>query len=218
MTKVTAPPKTPPQYPNRPFQWLVFSVQWVTGFCKTTEGAQKCDRQKLQKLGKQWAIHGLWPDGPHGPPTYCNCSVGYDPGKLTALYGDMNKYWTSVARGAQEGFWKHEWDKHGTCALKHETLGGIANYFKGAIDLRKRFDGLLGRLHPGTVLQPLSSIKDALNVYPGSVSLVCGHAQTGQNRILHELQFSMNMSLQPHLQKNKFGENGCAPSVLFPAS
>jgi ribonuclease T2 len=68
-----------------------------------------------------WTLHGLWPDFCDGTyPAYCDVTREYaDPVELVkerdyGLWMWMNEYWVDV-EGYEEGLWKHEWDKHGTC-------------------------------------------------------------------------------------------------------
>jgi ribonuclease I len=56
----------------------------------------------------------------------------------------MQKFWPSY-KGPNAEFWKHEWDKHGTCLITYEeTLGGSVttqhDYFAKALELRQDCD------------------------------------------------------------------------------
>ncbi|KAF8539394.1 ribonuclease T2-like protein [Trichophaea hybrida] len=83
--------------------------------------------RRLPSLGPEqpWTIHGLWPDFCDGTyPAYCDAACEY-PSPVAVLESAgkhkllryMRKYWeTNIRDGVDdEAFWKHEFDKHGTC-------------------------------------------------------------------------------------------------------
>tara|TARA_B100000575_G_scaffold146589_1_gene116995 strand:- start:485 stop:1066 length:582 start_codon:yes stop_codon:yes gene_type:complete len=67
-----------------------------------------------------WSIHGLWPQyDSKSYPIFCtNTKFVYS--NLEPILIDLNKYWYST-KGKNEDFWKHEWEKHGTCMFKKMT-------------------------------------------------------------------------------------------------
>jgi len=109
---------------------------------------QRCSRDA------SWTIHGLWPEyNVTKWPQFCN-KTEYSEFKPSELekwvrFNEMNKYWYSCETGNPMTFWKHEWQKHGTC-----TNLNITEYFGKALDLFH--GGTLGALQP---LQPLQCCK-----------------------------------------------------------
>jgi ribonuclease T2 len=102
-----------------------------------------------------WTVHGLWPDNCDGTyEQYCDSSREYTgirsilqaAGK-TELLNYMNTYWKDY-EGDDESFWKHEWDKHGTCmnTFNPECYSGyqskeeMVDYFQITVDLFKTLD------------------------------------------------------------------------------
>ncbi len=63
--------------------------------------------------------HGLWPDNKTGDwPSFCT-NEKFDFVTVTEAVGldRMEDMWPSVsAHDDDEQFWKHEWEKHGTCS------------------------------------------------------------------------------------------------------
>ncbi|KAL0947455.1 hypothetical protein HGRIS_013562 [Hohenbuehelia grisea] len=69
-----------------------------------------------------WTIHGLWPDKCDGGyEESCDPARSYDD--ISAILNDhgakdtldfMSQFWLDN-KGDNEKFWKHEWNKHGTC-------------------------------------------------------------------------------------------------------
>ena len=68
----------------------------------------------LKEEENKWSIHGLWPQYTKEKyPTYCK-EVTFDVTKLDSIMDDLNKYWFSTEEKNTD-FWKHEWEKHGSC-------------------------------------------------------------------------------------------------------
>lgn len=104
-----------------------------------------------------FTIHGLWPNYKSGGwPQFCEHGMDFDESKVADLLEDLEDEWPSfMGGGGDDGFWKHEWEKHGTCAL--DVLPSEHAYFKGALKLHYKYSievgvcrcggGMRGRLH-----------------------------------------------------------------------
>ena len=80
----------------------------------------------------RWTVHGIWPSVNKGPlgPFNCNNSIHFDPKSLEPIMDKLNVQWTDVHKNAQkDDFWKHEWTKHGTCAIQLEAINTELKYF-----------------------------------------------------------------------------------------
>ena len=67
---------------------------------------------------------------------------------------DLEDHWTNVHKNTEEfGFWRHEWEKHGTCAMDNGRLDTEFKYFRTGVELNERY--------------PLSDYLRAANVTPG---------------------------------------------------
>ena len=61
-----------------------------------------------------YSIHGLWPQySLNSYPTFCR-PVNFKLDKLKPIIDKLNKYWYSN-KGSNDTFWKHEYEKHGSC-------------------------------------------------------------------------------------------------------
>lgn len=62
--------------------------------------------------GNSFNIHGNWPERNDGSwPSYCsNATFSLS----SSTENDLLNYWISDSQ-SNEDFWKHEWEKHGTC-------------------------------------------------------------------------------------------------------
>ncbi|XP_029420379.1 ribonuclease T2 isoform X4 [Nannospalax galili] len=94
----------------------------------------------------------------HWPPTVC---------KEVDSCRDTLDYWTI------HGLWKHEWEKHGTCAAQVDALNSEKKYFGKSLDLYKQLDLnsvlLKFGIKPSINYYQLADFKDALTRIYGVV-------------------------------------------------
>ena len=81
----------------------------------------------------QYNIHGLWPqiDSTHYPS---NCAQLDYSRPTSNLLLNMTLYWNSCYDNDE--FWKHEWEKHGSCFYLQTGMNEI-QYFNIALQLYK---------------------------------------------------------------------------------
>lgn len=87
----------------------------------------------LKEEGKSppWSIHGLWPQyDEKNYPVYCK-KVTFSIDNIKHLLPQLEECWYSD-KGTDEDFWKHEWEKHGSCVF---TPINETTYFSTAIRL-----------------------------------------------------------------------------------
>ena len=78
-----------------------------------------------------YSIHGLWPQySLQSYPTFCR-SVNFSLTKLDPIMDKLNKYWYST-KGSNSTFWKHEYEKHGSCMF--QPMNEL-NYFSRTIEI-----------------------------------------------------------------------------------
>ena len=102
------------------------------------EKVKKNDSNKFYYLSlinegeNKWSIHGLWPQyNKNQYPTFCN-KVDFDIKKLDLILSELEKYWYSYNKKDDENFWKHEWEKHGSCMF---TEMNEFDYFNKTLEL-----------------------------------------------------------------------------------
>ena len=82
----------------------------------------------------------------------------------------QQSHWTNVhANSPKDGFWKHEWEKHGTCAMQLPQMDSELKFFEEGVALNGRF--------------PLQKYLSDADITPGT--------QTGlltQNILIHNLR------------------------------
>ena len=85
----------------------------------------------LIKETEGWSIHGLWPQyNKNQYPSFCR-EVNFDINKLEPILKDLNEKWYSEDN-KNENFWKHEWEKHGSCMF---TELNELEYFEKTLEL-----------------------------------------------------------------------------------
>jgi ribonuclease I len=85
----------------------------------------------IKEQDGSFSIHGLWPQTtPDNYPTFCK-KVNFDIDCLFPIMGQLKKYWYSTM-GKNDNFWKHEWQKHGSCVW---TEMNEFEYFSNALRL-----------------------------------------------------------------------------------
>ena len=79
-----------------------------------------------------YSIHGLWPqEGVHAWHA-CPKNHTFDTERLRVLLPQLHEHWHS-SRGEDEDFWKHEWEKHGSCTGLTEV-----EYFQKTLECFKK--------------------------------------------------------------------------------
>ena len=80
---------------------------------------------------KNWTVHGIWPTKPGKKgPFDCDHSKPYNHGLIEPILPNLRLHWTNVrANTDEDNFWKHEWNKHGTCAMVLEPMNNEFKYF-----------------------------------------------------------------------------------------
>jgi ribonuclease T2 len=156
------------------FDYYVLSLSWSAAWC-ALEGDARDDPQCDAGRGLSFVLHGLWPQGEVGWPSYCR-TVERDPTRgQTAAMAD-------IMGGTGLAF--YQWKKHGRCSgLSAE------DYFRTA---RQAFDRIaIPDLFSGVdrpLTLPASVIEDAfLEANPGlrrdQITITCQDGRIDEARI-----------------------------------
>lgn len=138
----------------------------------------KCSICKLPK-SNNWTIHGLWPQGTHGSMSFCG-KQKYKPWLLESRARErMKEKWpTFNLRYKDENFWRHEFDKHGTCVTRHSSIGTLTEYFMKILEIHDQHNVaeiLEGaKVFPGDHEYEVRRIRQALQGhFKANVRLMC---------------------------------------------
>ncbi|XP_050425397.1 uncharacterized protein LOC126836223 isoform X1 [Adelges cooleyi] len=131
---------------RKEWDYLIFSQAWPYTFCHTWTIDSSSHTCNLPANRNQWTIHGIWPTkvGTFGP-SYCNNQTAFHIEKLGSIKSDLKNRWTEVKDSKswvnkKEGeLWRHEWKKHGTCAMSIPVLDSEFKYFKQGLDWNKQY-------------------------------------------------------------------------------
>lgn len=113
-----------------------------------------------------WTVHGIWPSklNERGPESCKN--IPFKPQDLASIRGDLDTHWLSIHGPNANGFWKHEWDKHGTCSAVLPILNTQFKYFLTGINLNKQYN-IRQMLESASIVPgrsyPINTIMSALN-------------------------------------------------------
>lgn len=156
------------------FDYYILALGWSSTWCAQT-GDSRDDPQCDAGRGLTWTVHGLWPQGEEGWPSYCR-TPARDPSRSeTAAMADI--------MGGPGLAW-YQWKKHGRCS-------GLdpADYFTL---MRRAFAGVtlppvFARLHEEVTL-PASVVEEAfLESNPGlardQITVTCKDGMIQEARI-----------------------------------
>ncbi|KNC49369.1 ribonuclease T2 family protein [Thecamonas trahens ATCC 50062] len=155
-----------------------------------------------------FSIHGLWPtNNDTSGPSQCTHEA-FDESQISSLLPEMNVEWASIWPDSKgnEGFWAHEWTKHGTCAAELSVLGSQYKFFNGVLQLKaqlKVLDALqsAGIYPSNSKTYTLDQIKSALTDAQMPPLVFCmpankaDGAETSSPPILQAIELCVDTSL-----------------------
>ncbi|XP_028904972.1 ribonuclease T2 isoform X1 [Ornithorhynchus anatinus] len=185
-------------YPNKArevHEWTkLFMVHhWPATVCKEAEN-------DCRDPPNYWTIHGLWPD----KAEVCNRSWHFNLDEIKDLLPDMKQFWPDIIHSSpnRSQFWKHEWEKHGTCAAQLDILNSQKKYFGKSLDLYKKIDLnsvlLKFGIEPSNTYQ-ISDIKKTLCSWYGVIPKIqCLPPEQEKAQIIGQIElcFTKNLELR----------------------
>ncbi|XP_044578980.1 ribonuclease T2-like [Cotesia glomerata] len=194
------------------FHYLILSVFWSRGLGLLYQLQGKKTRPHLVNQD-YWAIHGLWPAVINGNvPRKCidqnrrsQFNANHFKNRRDNLYKTLENRWFNILdipteNNAIEKFWRHEYDKHGCCAARAESITNDVGYFKSAINM-------YNNINPSTVVKKsgldigqtalLGTFYDALIQNIGSkVKIQFVDNRAGTEKYLTEIRVCYDLSLR----------------------
>ncbi|CAN7944245.1 unnamed protein product, partial [Ixodes hexagonus] len=81
------------------------------------------------------------PSGNYTSPSYC-LDERFNGHILDPIKRQLNKYWPSLteAEARYFAFWRHQWQKHGSCAADVPKLNGILNFFNSTLAIYHKYN------------------------------------------------------------------------------
>ncbi|XP_037576534.1 ribonuclease Oy [Dermacentor silvarum] len=200
-------PRTPAGSPNATYDYFILSQQWSPGICAAEPQCVSTSKKNY------WTIHGLWPSGDNTSPSFC-VDEQFNGRVLDPIKRDLNKYWPSLtsAEARYFTFWRHQWQKHGTCAGDVPALNGLFNFFNSTLAVYKKyniFEFLSNSLIRPSVVRTYSAseIRNALSDdIREKVNIVCSQRVPNRDApVLTEIRFCLDKNLET---VNCQGRNG----------
>ncbi|XP_012222273.1 ribonuclease Oy isoform X2 [Linepithema humile] len=183
------------------FDVLIFTERWPLTACfvwKENSESHSC----LLPKRDEWTIHGIWPTKYNTMgPQYCDRSLPFNASALAPIENELKENWIDIQNGSKPyTFWKHEWDKHGTCAVVIEALNSELNYFEKGLKLLDTYNMIVvlakANILPGetyTIDVMLTAIEEVLGKRG---QITCAkHEKTGESYV-NEIRICFDKSLQ----------------------
>ncbi|XP_072754756.1 ribonuclease Oy-like [Anoplolepis gracilipes] len=123
------------------FDVVIFTQSWPLTACFVWKESSETHSCSLPKRD-EWTIHGIWPTRYNTKgPEFCNKSLPFNASVLAPLESELKENWTDIHKGSKPySFWKHEWNKHGTCAVTIKALNNEYNYFQEGLKLLNTYN------------------------------------------------------------------------------
>lgn len=148
----------------------------------------------------------MWPTKYHQiGPLFCNDSAPFDISQIASIEEEMKEKWINIERGTPlDGLWKHEWEKHGTCAaLEIKEMNTQLKYFKEGLSLIDQY--AINKLLQPTYIKPgidaaykLDEIYSALNLSIGNNFAIVCEKDKNKNQYLFEIRICFDKNLNIH--------------------
>lgn len=189
------------------FDVLIFTQHWPYTVCAQWMENKKGNECVLPKIRNSWTIHGIWPTKYHTiGPLFCNDTWTFDMDKIATIEGEMTEKWINIEKGTPlDGLWKHEWEKHGTCAAQHiPQLSTELTYFKQGLEFLDKYS--ITKLLDGTYIKPgpdvtykLEEIHDALKQsLNDNFAIICERDRKTKREYLFEIRICFDLELNLH--------------------
>eukprot|EP00750_Incisomonas_marina_P000930 INCI10735.1.p1 GENE.INCI10735.1~~INCI10735.1.p1 ORF type:complete len:303 (-),score=37.80 INCI10735.1:131-1039(-) len=162
-----------------------------------------------------FTMHGFWPSrtGANVDNYPCQCtSQTFDLSEVQPIIGQLNQFWPSD-QGGNADFWKHEFEKHGTCAESIPQLETELKFFQGTLAVRSALDteGTLAKASINPSFSATYSMS-ALNAALPTVTILKCNA----SNFLQEVATCFDKSLKAiDCENDAYGGSNCEDGVHY---
>lgn len=183
------------------FDILIFTQHWPQTVCYLWKEKSESHACALPK-DDEWSIHGIWPTKYHTEgPNFCNKSLPFNATALNPIKSELEVKWIDVQNERDAySFWRHEWEKHGTCAVVLPAFNSELKYFEKGLELLNIYDmkNVLGKTHiiPGKSYL-VEDISNAVKKILGKTAqIVCAHNEETKEAYIFEIRICFDKTLQ----------------------
>jgi len=167
------------------WDFFMLVTEWPQSSCEYTNSSSHHHSCVIPSTVKGWVLHGLWPSTSQGgqQPFYCK-PWKFDESKIEDLLTDLERFWPNLfADTTLTSFWKHEYEKHGTCASSVAGFESEHEFFQQAMQLRNKYDMMAvltnSNIVPSVDPYQFSDISDAVdNEFKAKVCLECSYTKS----------------------------------------
>lgn len=126
---------------DKSWDYMVFTQTWPKASCIKFNHSRGRSCTLNPKIN-QWTIHGIWPNNAaKDGPFYCQPSWKFDEKAILDIEASLDLHWPNIIdKTPHLNFWKHEWEKHGTCAASLDTLNSEHKYFQHGIQFNTKWN------------------------------------------------------------------------------
>ncbi|CAB0006227.1 unnamed protein product [Nesidiocoris tenuis] len=213
----------------------IFTQNWPASVCLSWEEKQKGNACFGAANKTSWTVHGIWPTklGTIGP-SFCNMSLPFYPEGIYSIKDELNEVWSPIEKHRKSNvFWKHEWEKHGTCADSMPMYPFEYSYFNQGIKWSRQYNltTVLSNagINPGKIYNVStvwSAVKDAYGKNP---HIVCFTDTASKSSYIMEIRICFSKTFElvdcdgiklqtrwDHRRKQSGGGNftDCSPNQL----
>ncbi|ULT87718.1 hypothetical protein L3Y34_007116 [Caenorhabditis briggsae] len=151
-----------------PFDYLMFTTIYPTAVCRADDDSvpESCE---IPDATPQWSIHGLWPNYENGSyPQNCHGTPKhFEEDLIKSIEERLVSVWPNLyPKKTIQSFWKHEYDKHGTCAQSEKLFESELAYFTEVMNVFDAIDVAGGMSSVGPSEKPIGA-KDIQNALAG---------------------------------------------------
>ncbi|KAK9507350.1 hypothetical protein O3M35_007226 [Rhynocoris fuscipes] len=181
---------------------LLFTQNWPVSVCLAWESKSKTNTCNLSNNVTSWTIHGIWPTklgtlGPH----FCNTSRPFNPEAIYGILPRLETQWSLIQRHKKHNmFWKHEWEKHGTCAAQIPQLSTEFSYFLQGLNWNDQYNVTAMLEASGIIPGNSYNVSDVWTAVKKSVGtnphLACFNDPETKSSYLLEVRICFNKSLE----------------------
>jgi len=185
---------------DKEWKYMVFTQTWAPASCAQIE--KQMHKHCIHSLtSNKWTIHGIWPNNDDKTgPFFCNDDWKFNEHAISDIEKDLDEHWPNLIDSTPHTkFWKHEWDKHGTCAASLPALNSEHKYFAKGLEFNREWN--LTKILESSEITPshsnsysLSAIKETIEDASNSlVNVGCikvdGHQYLTQVEICMDKHF-----------------------------
>lgn len=150
---------------------------------------------------------GIWPTKYHIiGPVFCNDTWQFDMNMIAPIEDELKEKWINIEKNTPlDGLWKHEWEKHGTCAASQlKSVDNELKYFQLGIDFLDRYS--ITTLLKDTYIQPgvdrsykLEEIHEILmRSIDNNFAIVCKIDRKTKRQYIFEIRICFDKELNLH--------------------